>query len=148
MVGRVNFNYISNGKWYINNSNDIHKIHSLLLSFYDDTLKSLYGKSKKCRLIYDKDLQLLILKNYGVKRIFNKSIKIFLNYTEGIYKRIKLLFESIVATGVVNAPFYRVDISFSTDVSGKSDYIDSGYVYSASKFGVANGYFSLVGRIL
>lgn len=133
-------NYEVKGKWYIQKNRDLHDVRNLLSEFYYDSLNVPKDNSSKYRLIYDRDLQLLKIKSYSKGR--NRTLLISVSDYDEVVKRVALLFDTIVAMGIVNAPFYYVDVLFDANNSHRNSYLES-----KGGTGRNRGYYSLIGKI-
>lgn len=141
-----NINYISNGKWYIQSHRDLYAVYHLLEGFYCDTLMPVYGESYRYRLVYNKDLQMLKVVRYDRYSLRGKAVMLSLLNSCDLQKRVQLLFDSIVAMGIVNAPFYSVDITFKTSINDVCN-MKKNYLISSGGLGRNKGYFCIKGKI-
>ena len=137
----VGMNYISNGIWHIQKRRDLYAIYTLVMDFYRNALVPLYGETKRCRLVYTKDLNYIKVKYSGVQ---TKFLPLCIDDT---VFQIKLLSDSIVAVGIANAPFYNIDISFDTNIQESDDICDRSKLKSSGGIGSLSGYYKLKGRI-
>lgn len=144
----IGINHVSNGKWYIENRNDLYDIYTYLNEFYSDTLKSEYGSLPKVRIKYDGDLQTLTVKWYKRGSIFGRVKRLLLLNDVKMFNRLKLLLETIVSRGKVNAPLSNIDIIFNANMKKKDAMRNNNYLINTSKLGDNKGYFLLKGKLL
>ena len=144
----VKINYISNGNWYVYNRNDIYSVYNLLREFYEDTLVSLYGESRICDLEYDKDLQVLKVRKYGMKWK-NRRCKRIISLVDntGLSERVSLLLNSLTASGILNAPFCSIRVVFSTSIPDIDKMKEKNHLITKEGYGRNRGYFSVKGAI-
>jgi len=143
----IGVNHYSNGKWYIESRSDLYEIYIALDKFYKENFESSCGKALKVRIKYDMDLGLFILKYKLKGNLFSRERRFLMNTDIGLSRRIKYLFESIVARGVVNAPLSNIDIKFQPGIKEKGSMSKVNYLVNKFMLGSKRGYFSLYGKI-
>lgn len=134
------------GKKYIYRSSDLLIVHNLFVNLYENMLKPLYGEADFYDFEYDKDLQMFKIKKSVKNDDFYKKSGVLCLSEKGA-NWLVLLLDSLAVTGVVNAPFYHIKITFSTKRKSISDVKFSSLLISKPGKGEYQGYYDLKGAI-
>lgn len=117
----MTINYVSNGKWHIRQKRDLMKVSNIVNSFVYDEISPLFGsKPNYISIDYDRDLNMVrVHKCVKVFKWFIKvgrGRKVNLGSSREFAQRFKLMLDTIVSLGIVNAPFTNVNVSISTNI--------------------------------
>ena len=135
----IDFNYVgSGGKWYIRDKGDLLRVGNVINSFTSEN--AILSKDKStCYFQIDYDSGLNIVKMRKCVRIgkalfgIGKFKKVSLKNGDTFSDKFKLMLNTIIALGKVNAPFVKVAFKVSSNLGDnidKKSYMTSTWVQS------------------
>lgn len=136
---KYRLNHIKQGYWVIYQMDDLRELHKPFYKFYCSAVVPRSGELSVFLFSYDKRKGIV-----RIKRGF-KVWKINLLKEKEFAKDVYLLLDTLAATGLVSAPFYKVDVKITT---ATKDLKKSSVIIYKGGIGAETGYYRLRGLLV